>query len=265
MRGVCASVLVLLLAVLAATEAAEIPAPRGYVNDYADMISSSVKANLTAKLKAFEETDSTQFVILTVPSLGGEPVEDFSIKVAEAWKIGQKGKDNGILFLVSKEDRKMRIEVGRGLEGKLTDLMAGRIIDLVVKPKFRAGDYDGGFTAGVSAVIDATRGEFAADRRAPRATYVPYAGGLSPWVAFLILIGIFIIFAAVARSHDRREKELRSRGRRREGSRGGFPFFPGGYYGGGWSSGGGGSGSGSGGGFSGGGGSFGGGGASGDW
>jgi uncharacterized membrane protein YgcG len=97
----------------------------------------------------------------------------------------------------------MRIEVGRGLEGKLTDLTAGRIIDLVVKPKFKAEDYDGGFTAGVSALIDATRGEFTADRRAPsggQEPYVPFAGGIPPWLAFLMLIGFFAFFAAMARS-----------------------------------------------------------------
>ncbi len=160
----------------------------------------------------------------------------------------------------------MRIEVGRGLEGKLTDLTAGRIIDLVVKPKFKAGDFDGGFTAGVSALIDATRGEFTADRRAPSGgPYVPFAGGMSPWLAFLILLGFFMLFAAMARSQVRRD-DLRRRGSRRGGIWRGYPPFPGGYYGGGWSTRGDrDSGSDSGGGFSGGGGEFGGGGASGDW
>jgi len=261
MKKAGASFFVLLLFLPFAVEAAKVPVPRGYVNDYGNMISLSAEADLAAKLKNFEETDSTQLVILTVPSLEGEPVEDYSIRVAEAWKIGQKGKDNGILFLVSREDRKMRIEVGRGLEGKLTDLTAGRIIDLVVKPKFKSEDYDGGFTAGVSALIDATRGEFTADKRAPsggQGPYVPFAGGMSPWLALLILLGFFVFFAAMARSHRQ--------GVRRGGTRGGYLPYPGGYYGGGWSTRGDrDSGSGSGGGFSGGGGGFGGGGASGGW
>jgi len=273
MKKAGASFFVLLLFLPFAVEAAKIPVPRGYVNDYGNMISPSAEADLAAKLKNFEETDSTQIVILTVPSLEGEPVEDYSIRVAEAWKIGQKGKDNGILFLVSREDRKMRIEVGRGLEGKLTDMTAGRIIDLVIKPKFKAEDYDGGFTAGVSALIDATRGEFTADRRAPsggQGPYVPFAGGMSPWLALMILLGFFVFFAAMARSHARRDElrrnDLRRRGVRRGGTWGGYPPYPGGYYGEGWSThGGGDSGSDSGGGFSGGGGDFGGGGASGDW
>ncbi|MBM4135962.1 MAG: methanol dehydrogenase [Nitrospira sp.] len=143
--------------------ALDVPKLQGYVNDYANMISPEVRSDIENKLKAFEQTDSTQIVILTIPSLEGEVLEEFSIKVAESWKIGQKVKDNGVIFLVAKEERKMRIEVGRGLEGKVTDLMAGRIIDLVIKPRFKEGDFDGGFEAGVSALIEATRGEFKAD------------------------------------------------------------------------------------------------------
>jgi uncharacterized protein len=273
MKKTGATFFVLLLFLPLGVEAAKIPVPLGYVSDYGNMISPPAEADLAAKLKNFEETDSTQLVILTVASLEGESLEDYSIRVAEAWKIGQKGKDNGILFLVSREDRKMRIEVGRGLEGKLTDLTAGRIIDLVVKPKFKAEDYDGGFTAGVSALIDATRGEFTADRRAPsggQGPYVPFAGGMSPWLALLILMVFFVLFAAMARSQAHRDKlrgnDLRRRGARRGGTWGGYFPYPGGYSGEGWSiRGDKNSGSDSGGGFSGGGGGFGGGGASGSW
>jgi uncharacterized protein len=273
MKKVAPSVVLVLFLLPFAGEAARIPAPRGYVNDYADMISPQAEAELTAKLKAFEETDSTQIVVLTVPSLEGEPIEDYSIRVVEAWKIGQKGKDNGILFLVSRDDRKIRIEVGRGLEGRLTDLAAGRIIDLVVKPKFTAEDFDGGFIAGVSALIDATRGEFTADRGTPsggRGPYIPFAGGISPWLAILIQLLLFVFFVAIARSRHRRadlrDKAYRRQSIRRGGAWGGTIPFPGGYHEAGWSSRGDeGFDSDSGGGFSGGGGGFGGGGASGDW
>ena len=146
-----------------AAHALDVPKLQGYVNDYGNMMSPSVKTELENELKSFEQTDSTQIVILTIPSLEGEVIEDFSMKVAESWKIGQKNKDNGVIFLVAKQDKKMRIEVGRGLEGRLTDLMAGRIIDLVIKPRFKRGDFDGGFIAGISALIDATRGEFKVD------------------------------------------------------------------------------------------------------
>ena len=153
----------LFLPLFSSAYALDVPKLQGYVNDYGNMISQSVRTELENELKSFEQTDSTQIVILTIPSLEGEVVEDFSIKVAESWKIGQKNKDNGVIFLVAKQERKIRIEVGRGLEGRLTDLMAGRIIDLVVKPRFKRGDFDGGFMAGISALIDVTRGEFKAD------------------------------------------------------------------------------------------------------
>ncbi len=140
----------------------DVPKLQGYVNDYAGIINPSVKSKIEEGLRAFEQSDTTQIVILTVPSLEGGNIEEFSIRVAETWKIGHLGKDNGVLVIVSKQERKIRIEVGRGLEGKLTDLMAGRIVDQVIKPKFKEGDFNGGFVAGVSALIGATRGEFRA-------------------------------------------------------------------------------------------------------
>ncbi len=270
--------------------ALDVPVLKGYVNDYADMLSPQAESLIETELKAFEQSDSTQIVILTIPSLEGENLEDFSIKVAEAWKIGQKGKDNGVIFLVAKQERKIRIEVGRGLEGKLTDLLTGRIIDLVIKPKFKRGDFDGGFIAGVHALIDAARGEFTADKiqhgkkdeeSSKLLTMIIFGaiilivtGSISrilsifagavglPLFAFLtftsigiITIIIFAVFGAIAGFI------LPSifSSTRRHGSSG---IFPGGgfYWGGGGSSG-----IDFGGGFSGGGGSFGGGGASGDW
>ena len=152
------------LLIISPAHALDVPKLQGHVNDYANMISPSAKAGLEKELKSFEQTDSTQIVILTIPSLEGEVIEEFSIKAAEAWKVGQKGKDNGIIITVAKQEKKIRVEVGRGLEGKLTDLAAGRIVDLVIKPKFKRGDFDGGFVAGVHSLIDTTRGEFKADK-----------------------------------------------------------------------------------------------------
>ncbi|KAF0145217.1 MAG: hypothetical protein FD156_1048 [Nitrospirae bacterium] len=271
--------------------ALDVPKVQGYVNDYADMISPTAKAALENELKAFEQTDSTQIVILTVPSLEGEVIEDFGIKVAESWKIGQKGKDNGVIFLVSKQDKKIRIEVGRGLEGPLTDLAAGRIIDIVIKPRFKRGDFDGGFLAGVSSLIDAARGEFKADgNHRPQKhekssrffTFLMFGafvmlflgsisrvfGGVSgavglPAIIHLTLLPLslttFIIFAAVGLGAGIFLPILFSSG----GQHRGGGFWPGGgYYGGGSGFSSGGSDFG---GFSGGGGGFGGGGASGDW
>ena len=170
--------------------AAEVPPLKGYINDYANMMSPTVRTKLTSELKEFERTDSTQIVILTVPSLEGLTIEDYSIKVAEAWKIGQKGRDNGIIFIVANQEKKIRIEVGRGLEGKLTDLTAGRIIDLVVKPRFKRGDFSGGFLAGVEALIDATKGEFKADDVRPSQTKKSF----SPFFTILLFGGIGLLF-----------------------------------------------------------------------
>jgi uncharacterized protein len=167
----------------------DVPKLQGYVNDFAGMIGPSVRSRLEEELKAFEQSDSTQIVILTVPSLEGESLEEFSIRVVEAWKIGQQGKDNGVLFIVSQQERKIRIEVGRGLEGKLTDLMAGRIIDQVIKPRFKQADYDAGFITGVSALISATRGEFKAEPRSVQRRQK----GFPPFLTFLLFLGIFVL------------------------------------------------------------------------
>lgn len=167
-RRICASAHFLLLAFLSFSfislaHALAVPQFQGYVNDYANMLSPSAKAKLESELRKFEQTDSTQIAVLTIPSLEGEQIEDFTIKVAEAWGVGQKGKDNGVIFVVSKQDGKMRIEVGRGLEGRLPNLLAARILNVTIAPKFKHGDYDGGVVAGISALIDATKGAYTAD------------------------------------------------------------------------------------------------------
>jgi len=143
--------------------ALDVPALKGRVNDYADMISPEAESLIEDRLKSFENSDSTQVVILTVNSLEGDALEDFTIRVAEKWKIGQTKKDNGVILFASKNDRRMRIEVGRGLEGVLTDLLSGRILDNVMRPKFKSGDFDGGFLDGTDSIIKACRGEYKND------------------------------------------------------------------------------------------------------
>ena len=169
-----------------------VPKLEGRVNDYANMISPAVRNELEAKLKAIEYTDSTQIVILTIPSLQGENLEQFSIKVVDKWKIGQKGVDNGVLLLVSRDDRKVRIEVGYGLEGVLTDLLAGRIIDYEILPAFKAGDFDAGFTRGVDAIVQAVKGEYKATAK-PKNTEKESSG--SRFFPFFIL---FMIIALIS-------------------------------------------------------------------
>ena len=271
----------------------DVPRLQGYVNDYAGMISPPAKSKIEEALRAFEQSDSTQIVILTIPSLEGEDIENFGIKVGDTWKIGQKGKDNGAILIVSKQERRIRIEVGYGLEGKLTDLMSGRIIDGVIKPRFKEGDFDRGFITGVSSMIAATRGEFTAERRPVQqkqrggphfltiflffAIFTLILGSLSRILGgiiaaiglptFVHLAGLsagtplMILLAIVGFGGGFFLPRLFSSGGSRRGDhRGGFIYGPGT---GGFFSGGGGFGGG--GGFSGGGGSFGGGGASGDW
>lgn len=138
----------------------EVPALKGRVNDYGNIISATTEAQLDQYLQQLEQSDSTQIAVLTIPSLEGESLEGFSLKVVEKWKIGQKQLDNGALLLVAVGDRKIRIEVGYGLEGTLTDLQAGRIIRNVILPKFKQGNFDQGIIDGVSAMIQTVKGEY---------------------------------------------------------------------------------------------------------
>ena len=138
----------------------KIPArPEARVSDWAGIISQGARESLENKLAAFEEKTGNQIAIATFPSLEGESLEDFSIHLAEQWKIGQKGKDNGVIILVFRDDHRMRIEVGYGLEGVLPDAIASEIIRRIMAPRFREGDFDGGITGAVDAIIQVISGE----------------------------------------------------------------------------------------------------------
>lgn len=180
----------LLLVSASGTYALEVPALKGRVNDYGDMISPASKKILEDKLASFETSDSTQVVILTVNSLEGDALEDFTIRVAEKWKIGQAKKDNGVILFAAKNDRLLRIEVGRGLEGVLTDLLSGRIIDNIIRPKFKAADFDSGFIEGTDAIIQACRGEF---KNASPAVSGSKEGPVSKYITFLFIVFYFVI------------------------------------------------------------------------
>jgi len=162
------------------------PAFHGHVNDLAKLLSPATAGRLEQTLQAFAESDSTEIAILTIDSLEGDDLEGFSIRTVEQWGLGQRGKDNGVLLLVVKNDRKLRLEVGRGLEGVLTDLTAGRIIDTVIAPQLKSGHFDEGITAGVKAIINASRGEFSAEKRPRRHGQEP-----PPTLSYL-LFGLFI-------------------------------------------------------------------------
>lgn len=251
--------------------------PSGYITDLAGLLPPAEKAQLESELSSYESRTTHQIVILTLPSLEGEVLEDVSIRTAEKWKPGQKGRDNGVLMLIAAQEHEVRIEVGYGLEPYLTDLTAGRIIRNIMVPRFRAQEAAQAIRAGVSAIMQTLEGvdlpELAEDSMA-EGDRVLLEGGR--WILavmgilFLIDLGRYGFFSVSHRSSPKRYSFLEW-----------FFIFSillavistlfkiflqialssrGGYYGSGRGSGGY-----SGGGFSGGGGSFGGGGASGRW
>ncbi|TIX34233.1 MAG: YgcG family protein, partial [Mesorhizobium sp.] len=136
-----------------AAHAAELPALTGRVVDNAGLIDAATKAALTQKLADFETKGSDQIVVATIPSLGGEEIEPYANRLFRFWKLGQAKENNGVLLLVAKNDRKMRIEVGYGLEGTLTDLHTKLIIENDMVPAFRAGDFSGGISKAVDDMI----------------------------------------------------------------------------------------------------------------
>ena len=139
--------------------ALDVPPLRARVNDLAGMLSPETAQALDQRLAQFEQETGHQIAVLTIPSLEGAAIEDFGIRVAEAWKIGKKGFDNGAILLIAQKERKLRIEVGYGLEGVLPDAIASRIIRELIVPRFRDGDFSGGIVAGVNAILQVTKGE----------------------------------------------------------------------------------------------------------
>ena len=133
---------------------ADVPVLSGRITDNAQILSPEVNRSLSDSLQAHEKRTGNQIAVLTIPSLDGESIEDYAVRVLKSWKLGQKGKDNSVLIVVVPNDRLIRIEVGSGLEGTLTDAMAGRIIQTAMTPKFKNGDFDGGITDGVKAAME---------------------------------------------------------------------------------------------------------------
>ena len=145
------TLLALLLAMPAA--AIDIPYLTGRVTDNAEVLGQATRDSLADHLRKYEARSGNQVVVLTVPTLGSDSVEEYAERIFNSWHLGQQGKNNGVLVLVAPQERRMRIEVGYGLEGTLTDLLCGRIIRDRMTPRFAAGDYDGGMSAGVSAIL----------------------------------------------------------------------------------------------------------------
>jgi uncharacterized protein len=233
--------------------ARDVPALRGHVNDDAGMLSASAEQALEQKLAGYEQQTQHQFALLTIESLEGDALEDFSIRVVESWKLGQKGKDDGLLLLIVKRERKLRIEVGYGLEGDVTDAFSAQVIRNVITPALRAGNVEQGVGQAFDVLMKKAAGE-----SVPQAAVAPprrERSGRSP-VGLLIMAFLVLSFFVLP---------LFTRGGRRGGFLAGAIGGGWGGYGGGSRGGGGWGGGGGGGGFGGGGGGFGGGGSSGSW
>ena len=153
-----ATLLAISLAAASGARAAEVPYLTGRVVDEARILSPATRERIEAALEKHEKATTNQVAVLTVPSLGSDSVEGFAVKVFSTWKLGQQGKDNGVLLIVASEEHRMRIEVGYGLEGLLTDGIAGNILRTSLAPRFKAGDYDRGIEDGVGAILAVLEG-----------------------------------------------------------------------------------------------------------
>lgn len=201
--GIRIAVAATVLAAAPSLLARDVPYLSGHINDTAGMITAEVRDRLEHKLTAFEKQTGAQVAVLTVDSLDGEVLEDYSLRVAQTWKLGRKGVDDGVLLLIAKGDRKMRIEIGYGLESKLTDAQCRRILDDVVRPAFRNGDFGGGVEDGVDAITGTIQGKDVFPSRAPsggrRASEVPLGARVFGSVIFTIVIGVFSILALMSK------------------------------------------------------------------
>jgi uncharacterized protein len=258
------SFLIVLVAVFAPfARAAETipPAPRDHFNDYAGIVSSAAAQSLNSELTQFERTTSNQIVVAIYPHMQSDSsIEDYTVRVAQAWGVGQKDKKNGAVLFIFSQDRKLFIQVGYGLEGALPDALCKQIVANEITPRFRTGDFTGGVTAGVHAMLAATRGEYRGTGRAVADQHDSGGLGLAGFIAIIV----FVIILGALRSGSNRNTVYSPHGRTSawpwliaaalsSRSSGGSSSN--------WRGGGGGGG----GSFSGGGGSFGGGGAGGSW
>jgi uncharacterized protein len=259
----------LLAGIAGATAEPKFPPLTGRIVDDARILSADDRQQLEATLKELEGKSSDQIVIYTAPSLQGYEIEEFGYRLGRAWKIGQQGVNNGIVLIVAPNERKVRIEVGRGLEPLMTDALSSTIIQNAILPGFRRGDFPGGIKAGVRDIKDVLLGDAEEVKKRARALKPrsDQQTDILPLIIFAIILFVFISnFISQARQAQMASNTNPNAQRRRRFGDGRVVVVPGGWGGsGGWSGGGGWSSGGGGGGFSGGGGDFGGGGSSGSW
>lgn len=263
--------IVLLTIALPALAAPTFPKLSGRVVDEANLLSPATEAALTQKLQTLETATGRQLVVTTLPSLQGLEIEEYGYQLGRAWKLGGEKTDDGVVLIVAPNERKVRIEVGYGLEPVLTDALSSVIIQSTILPRFKAGDMEGGVVAGADALIQQlSLPDEAAKAQVAAAAEQPRAEGPPRWILALLAFGFVFMLINMMRAGRGGRRAMRGRdGRRRRrdddddnltpliiGGILGHMLGGGGGGGGGWSGGGG---------FSGGGGSFGGGGASGGW
>jgi len=184
------------LALLAVGFAQEIPKPVGHVNDFAGIIPKEMTERLETKLRAYKTETSNEVSVVTVKSLSGMSVEDYTVRLAKAWGVGNRKKDNGVVFLIAPKERRCRIEVGYGLEPKLTDIQAKRIIESVVIPKFKEGKMPEGIEAGTESIISTLTGKTAPAAAPAEAETGPNIGLISI-IAFGVILLVVIVVAVL--------------------------------------------------------------------
>lgn len=239
--------LVLLLALAASAAEVIPPAPAAHFNDYANLVAPAVARRLDEQLRQYEAQTSNQIVVAIYPTMQSDStVEDYTVRIAQAWKIGQKNRDNGLVLFVFVQERQTYLQVGYGLEGAVPDVIAKRITEDVINVQFKAGRFDQGLTDGINALIAATKGEYQS-LPTPNPNH-PISG-----LQFLFALGVAVTLGVFIyrNRHNTQGAVIHRGGIHRSSGLGTGGFRSGGGFGGG--------------GFSGGGGSFGGGGAGGRW
>src|SRR5579871_4734593 len=203
LRGILAFVAVLLASLAApASSAPSFPPLTGRVVDDAHVLSPTTISDLTGKLAALEQKTGDQLVVVTLPTLQGYAIEDYGYQLGRAWGIGQKGKNNGVLFIVVPSEHQVRIEVGYGLEPILTDALSSVILQEKVLPKFRAGDVQGGVVDGTNAIIDQLSADQAtAQANVQNAQQQQSRPHGAPFGAIFGLFIFFIVLSSLFRSH----------------------------------------------------------------
>jgi uncharacterized protein len=176
----------------------EVPFLGGRVNDTADMFSFGTINELEMMLKAHEDSTSNQVVLLSIPRLEESSLEEYTIKVVETWNLGQANKDNGVLLLIVRDDRKLRVEVGDGLEGVLTDALSGAIIRNEITPRFREGKFDEGVKAGIAAILRAISGQYVASEE-HASSGIGTVGMIFGMLIFTIVVGLFTFIGIVTK------------------------------------------------------------------